>query len=95
MGAMHAATMYSIWDIATGIGAELNPTIQAYWTSFIRTKNPNHYRLPGTVEWGTFGTGMERLDFPNDPQNVSMEAVGASEKARCQYYSTIGNLIGN
>ncbi|ELR02396.1 hypothetical protein VC83_02545 [Pseudogymnoascus destructans] len=95
MGAMHAATMYSIWNIATGKGAELNPTIQAYWTSFIRTKNPNHYRLPGTAEWGTFGTAMDRMDFRNDPQNVSMEAVGASERTRCHYYSTIGNLIGN
>ena len=95
MGAMHASTMYSIWNISTGQGAELNPTIQAYWTSFIRTKNPNTYRLPGTVEWGTFGTTMERLLFPTDPNNVTMEAVGAGEKTRCDYFSSIANLIGN
>ena len=92
---MHAATMYSIWDIATGKGAELNPTIQAYWTSFIRTKTPNTYRLPGAAEWNTFGTAMEQIYFPNDPRNVSMVAVGVDEKTRCHYYSTIASLIGN
>lgn len=91
---MHAATMYSIFNIAGGHEAKLNPIIQAYWTSFIRTKNPNTHRLPGTAEWGTFGTARERIHFPNNPKNVSMETVGASEKARCQYYSTIANLIG-
>ncbi|KFY87700.1 hypothetical protein V500_06825 [Pseudogymnoascus sp. VKM F-4518 (FW-2643)] len=95
MGAMHASTMYSIWNITTGQAAELNPAIQAYWASFIRTKNPNTYRLSGTPEWGTFGTAMERLHFPTDPKNLSMEAVGAGEKTRCDYFSSIANLIGN
>ncbi|KFY01592.1 hypothetical protein O988_02662 [Pseudogymnoascus sp. VKM F-3808] len=84
MGSMHAASMYSIFNIAGGHDAKLNPIIQAYWTSFIRTKNPNTHRLPGTAEWGTFGTARERIHFPNDPNNVAMETVGASEKTRCQ-----------
>ncbi|KFY13202.1 hypothetical protein V492_03426 [Pseudogymnoascus sp. VKM F-4246] len=86
MGAMHAASMYSIFNITTGMAGELNPIIQAYWTSFIRTKNPNTHRLKGTPEWGNFGTAMEQLHFPIDPKNVSMVAVGAAEKARCHYY---------
>ena len=92
---MHASTMYSIFNITAGKAGELNPTIQAYWTSFIRSKNPNTHRLAGSAEWGTYGTAMEQLVFPNDPKNVSMVAEEAVEKTRCLYFSSIADAIGN
>jgi len=95
MGATHTSELASIWGFSGAPDDALVPTIQAYWTSFIRTKNPNTYKLPSAPEWTTFNaTGMGRIHIPNDPTNVTMEAVPADQQARCAFLNSIGVSIG-
>ncbi|KAE9363403.1 triacylglycerol lipase-like protein [Stipitochalara longipes BDJ] len=90
-GVTHTAEVGSIWGFSGAPDDALTPTIQAYWTSFIRTKNPNTYKLKSSPEWTTFNaTGMGRIHLPNDPTNVTMESVPADQQARCAFLTSIG-----
>ena len=91
LGVVHTAELQSIWGTSNAPDNASIPTIQAYWTSFIRTKDPNTYKLKSSPEWTTFNsTGMGRLHFPNDPTNVKMESVPADQRARCAFFQSIG-----
>lgn len=73
-----------------GVNYPIVPVVQAYWTSFIRSYNPNTYRLPGTPEWEEWTTSnaFQRLMFQTNV--TQMEAVPADQQARCAYLSSIG-----
>lgn len=64
--------------------------VEAYWTSFIRTSNPNTYRLPGSPTWEqwTSSKPYQRLMFQTN--NTHMETVPAAQQQRCAYLSSIG-----
>lgn len=64
--------------------------VQGYWTSFIRSFDPNTYRLPGTPTWEAWTTSnsYQRLMFQTN--NTRMESVPADQQARCAYLSSIG-----
>ncbi|KAK0118422.1 hypothetical protein ONS95_012709 [Cadophora gregata] len=95
LGVTHAVTTPSIWGTSTAPDSALTPTIQAYWTSFIRSKDPNTYKLSASPRWETFGTGdVKRVLFPNDPKKVRMESVPGDQRTRCGYLSGIGGEIG-
>lgn len=55
--------------------------MQGYWTSFIRTFDPNTYRAPGTPEWAPFGTDQQRILFETNA--TRMETVPADQASRC------------
>jgi hypothetical protein len=95
MGVTHVAEVSSIWGGGSRQAEALDPYIQGYWTSFIRSKDPNTHRAPGSPEWGTWGTTNSRLHFPNDVKDVSMAKLDSGMERRCDYYSVIGNLVGN
>ncbi|EME44433.1 hypothetical protein DOTSEDRAFT_53535 [Dothistroma septosporum NZE10] len=61
--------------------------VQGYWASFIRSFNPNTYRVEGTPEWEEFET-MDRLKF--ETGSTAMEAVSEDQKHRCGYLAGIG-----
>lgn len=61
--------------------------VQGYWTSFIRTFNPNTLRVPGTPEWEQFA-GMRRLKFETGA--MEMESVPEGQRERCGYLAGIG-----
>lgn len=70
--------------------APIVPVMQGYWTSFIRTFNPNTYRYPGSPEWkpwGTGGGGYNRIFIQTG--NTSMETVPMDQRSRCAYLSSI------
>ncbi|KUJ10568.1 triacylglycerol lipase-like protein [Mollisia scopiformis] len=91
LGVTHTAESGSIWGSSTAPENALIPTIQGYWTSFIRTGDPNTHKISTAPTWGTFSaSSMQRIHFTNDPANVAMEVVPASQQARCQYLSSIG-----
>lgn len=50
--------------------------VQAYWISFVRSLDPNTYRLAGTPEWGYW-----TIDQPNrmvfDNTNATLEVMGS------------------
>jgi len=85
--------------------AHVVPVIQAYWTSFIRTFDPNTYKLDGAVRWeeyygpgygGGHGSGEEqgpqRLVFNTGGVTV-MEQVDAEQRVQCAYLQSIGVSI--
>lgn len=74
--------------------AAIVPVMQAYWTSFIRTFNPNTYRYPGSPVWmpwggqGTLGSGYNRLFIKTG--DTKIETVPQDQRYRCAYLTSIG-----
>ena len=101
-GVSHTIELNAIWGpnntnggaptsyYAGGVNAHVVPIIQAYWTSFIRTYNPNTHRLSGTPTWEawTVENRDRRLLFQTN--TTAMEDVPLDQKARCAYLASIG-----
>ncbi|KZT28132.1 putative triacylglycerol lipase [Neolentinus lepideus HHB14362 ss-1] len=69
--------------------AQVVPVMQGYWTSFIRSFDPNTYRYPGSAEWSTWGEqGYQRLLIQSNGTMVEM--VPEAQQTRCAYLSSIG-----
>ncbi|CZT49185.1 related to cholinesterase precursor [Rhynchosporium secalis] len=91
LGVTHAVATPSIWGVSPAPDNALTPTIQAYWTSFIRSKDPNTYRLKGAPRWETFAAeNGRRVVFQNEVRAVGMEDVPGEEEVRCAFLSGIG-----
>lgn len=101
LGTPHTVETNAIWGpenvngaapasyLPGGINAGVVPIIQGYWTSFIRSYNPNTYRLPGTAEWQEWTADTkQRLLFVTN--GTSMESVPQDQRQRCAYLSSIG-----
>lgn len=100
MGTDHTVEVNAIWGPAnTGhnppasyhtTNAAIIPVIQAYWTSFIRSLNPNTNRLSSSPEWQAWGTGGDayRRIFIRT-NNTKMEIVPQKQKTRCKYLTSI------
>ena len=52
--------------------------MQGYWTSFIRSLNPNTYRAPGSPVWETFSANVQRILFMTNA--TKMETVPEDQK---------------
>ena len=73
-----------------GINAPAVPVLQGYWSSFVRTFNPNTYRYPGTAKWETWtDLAKDRMWFQTRGL-TSMEVVDAATQIRCAYLTEIG-----
>ncbi|CAD6446434.1 9a1562fc-5002-4a32-8486-2208e186d697 [Sclerotinia trifoliorum] len=99
-GVTHTAELASIWGYSKAPDSALIPSIQAYWTSFIRSKDPNTYKLKSTPKWKEFSiTNYQRILF--QAQNatgtatprVKMESIPDKQLKRCNYLSSIGVSI--
>lgn len=64
---------------------------QGYWTSFVRTLNPNRLRANGTVEWEEAG-GWKRV-VVNAGGETEMERVVGERRRRCDYFRDIGEKV--
>lgn len=74
-----------------GTNANAVPVVQAYWTSFIRSYDPNTYRLDGTVEWQPWDDGSQQRILFDTGGLTSMESLAGSElMQRCEYWFGIG-----
>ncbi|RDL38909.1 Carboxylic ester hydrolase [Venustampulla echinocandica] len=101
LGVTHVADQGAIWGNAGPVEAPLSPMMQAYWTSFIRTKNPNTHKLPNAPEWGEFlpkgqipNSPMRRIHFVNDVKATAMETVDDNLQLKCTWLNAIGGRIG-
>ena len=67
------------------------PWIQGYWTSFIRSYDPNAHRLEGTPRWDEWRAGAwgPRLLFETEDA-TGMEAVSDTLRAQCEHAFGIG-----
>ncbi|KAK7715997.1 hypothetical protein SLS63_011174 [Diaporthe eres] len=74
-----------------GTNAHAVPVVQAYWTSFIRSYDPNTYRLDGTAEWQAWDDGAQQRILFDTGGVTSMESLAGSDlMARCEYWYGIG-----
>ncbi|KAK3335830.1 Alpha/Beta hydrolase protein [Cercophora scortea] len=69
------------------------PVIQGYWTSFIRSYDPNKYRCCGAAVWQPWDEHTrERLLFDTGGR-TAMESIDDGLKERCQYLERIGESL--
>ncbi|KAJ5286864.1 hypothetical protein N7478_002550 [Penicillium angulare] len=71
--------------------ANIVPVIQGYWTSFVRSLNPNIHRDSSSPEWETWGEGddaYKRIFLRTN--ETRMETVPTSQKEHCEYLISIG-----
>jgi carboxylesterase type B len=86
--ALHVEELGSVWGGGKSAPSQL---IQTYWTSFIRSFDPNKY--PSTFtgadlqfsspKWETFGTSNQQWMLFNNSNVVTMEKVDTEELTRC------------
>lgn len=78
-----------------GSNANVVPVIQGYWTSFIRSLDPNTYRAAGSAKWDSY------YSMSGVPQRIVFQNAGATEmedvdnglRSRCAYLQSIGPSI--
>ncbi|KAI7972904.1 hypothetical protein EIK77_000791 [Talaromyces pinophilus] len=66
---------------------EIVPLMQQYWTSFIRSYNPNTYRAAGSPKWQPWGDGYKQMFIQTG--DTRMIAVSDDQKTRCKYLQSI------
>jgi cholinesterase len=99
LGVPHTVERPAIWgygyepSYAPGeSNAFIVPLIMSYWLSFIRSYDPNTYRLEGSPEWGAWTGGLEdseRLVFET-AETTGMRKVGGRWPEACEYAWGIG-----
>lgn len=76
-----------------GINELAPPLIQGYWTSFVRTFDPNRYRYPGSAEWKPWSAETrERLVF-GTRGTTQMQGVDRDLRQRCDYWEAIADQM--
>ncbi|PWY71463.1 triacylglycerol lipase [Aspergillus heteromorphus CBS 117.55] len=71
--------------------APIVPVMQGYWTSFIKTFDPNPHRSLDSPEWKTWGVGNESYHRIWIRTNqTAMETVPTDQQERCKYLTSIG-----
>ncbi|KAE8367948.1 Alpha/Beta hydrolase protein [Aspergillus caelatus] len=99
LGVGHTVEINAIWgpNYVTGdppssyftTNAQIVPVMQGYWTSFIKTFDPNPHRYPGSPQWNTWGNeGYSRIFIKTN--ETRMEQVSEDQRERCEYLISIG-----
>jgi carboxylesterase type B len=110
LGVPHTVEVNAIWgpqyvtgtppasyNVVNGTNRFIIPVIQGYWTSFIRSLDPNKYRYEGAPvweDWTTSGDIWRRLKFQTNA--TAMETVDEGipgQKERCEYLISIGPSV--
>lgn len=82
-------TFTGLNEVETAFSQELI----AYWLSFVRTKDPNTYKLPRSPAWPEFSAN-ERVVLQEDPNNsttqtgIYVETEPDAEAKRCAFVAT-------
>lgn len=101
LGVPHTVELAAIWGPTNAGGAPASytnngtnvaviPVIQAYWTSFIRTFDPNTYRYPGSARWEKWDDGRQNRLLFQTGGKTTMETVDDYTQTRCEYFANIG-----
>ncbi|KAI1817663.1 vacuolar triacylglycerol lipase [Poronia punctata] len=78
---------------AGGVNEEVVGVVQGYWTSFIRSFDPNKYRARGSARWRVWDPVVkDRLLFKTGGK-TRMEFVGGDMRKKCDYFYSIGEEI--
>lgn len=76
-----------------GINELASPLIQAYYTSFVRTLDPNKFRLEGAAEWKSWKQGPNRRLRYGTNGTTDMEDIGDDLRKRCDYWIAHGESM--
>lgn len=100
-GTPHTVEINAIWgpeyvstlppDSYYTTNANIVPVMQGYWTSFVRSLNPNIHRASSSPRWETWGEGddaYKRIFIRTN--ETRMETVPAEQQERCEYLIGIG-----
>ncbi|KAI0197006.1 vacuolar triacylglycerol lipase [Astrocystis sublimbata] len=104
LGVPHTVEVNAIWGpenvlnapasyFPGGINAPVVPIIQAYWTSFIRSFDPNKYRAPYAARWETWNPDKENRLLFETGGKTKMEVVDDAMRKKCDYFYSIGVAI--
>lgn len=106
LGVPHTVEVQAIWGPDNTLGAApasyySNGTnwgavavAQGYWTSFIRSFDPNTYKAAGSAEWVTWDNStQERMLFDNGGATSLESVAGTDLRTRCDYWASIGVSI--
>lgn len=72
-----------------GINHASVAVIQAYWTSFIRSYDPNTHKKPGTPSWDQWTRSNDNRRLMFQTNNTKMESIPADQEKKCDYLSSI------
>jgi hypothetical protein len=93
-----AAAIFGPDNIAGGARASYKsynapvvPLMMAYFTSFVRTLDPNTLRMPGSMEWQGWGSDMRRMLV--ETEGASMENTPGEERERCAFWLGLGERL--
>jgi len=71
------------------LNAPIVKLMQGYWTSFIKTYDPNTHRAPGSPVWEQWSAGS-RKRILLQTNTTTMEPVDADQHAKCLYFFGVG-----
>ncbi|KAL5528651.1 hypothetical protein ACEPAF_7787 [Sanghuangporus sanghuang] len=96
LGVPHTVEVSAIWGLNSTTGtppasyfttnANIIPVIQGYWTSFVRSFDPNTHRAEGTAKWVPFD-GKQRILFQTNA--TRMETISQDQQERCDFLTSI------
>lgn len=73
------------------LNADAVTVAQGYWTSFIRSYDPNTHRVDGSAEWVRWNdTAKGRLLFSTGGETGMENLVGTDLEERCEFWYSIG-----
>ncbi|PWY72519.1 alpha/beta-hydrolase [Aspergillus sclerotioniger CBS 115572] len=67
-----------------------DPMMQGYWTSSIKSFDPNPHRHPGSPEWKTWGDREDYSRIFIRTNHTVMETVPVAQRERCDHWVSIG-----
>ncbi|KKZ63977.1 cholinesterase [[Emmonsia] crescens] len=104
IGVSHTADLPAIWGpehgygpksyMGKGVNAPIVPVMQGYWTSFIRSFDPNKHRAKGSPQWGTVmtaknnGKGLHQLYVKTG--KTKTRPIDNKLIERCEYLRCVG-----
>ncbi|KAI9743127.1 MAG: hypothetical protein M1818_003422 [Claussenomyces sp. TS43310] len=100
LGVPHTVEVNAIWgpqyvnDAAPAsykspLNAPAITFMQGYWTSFIRTYDPNTYRAEGSPTWEQWSSGSrDRIKLQTNA--TTMETVDGDQYEKCSYFFSVG-----
>lgn len=77
-----------------GVNAGAVAVAQGYWTSFIRSYDPNTHRVDGSAEWVRWEDETKgRLLFSTGGETAMENLAGTDLMSRCEFWFSIGVAI--
>ncbi|KAL6921657.1 hypothetical protein FSST1_005683 [Fusarium sambucinum] len=105
-GVPHCAEMHAIWGTGRassgtllsflngGINMNTTVVVQGYWSSFIRSYNPNTHQYANASIWQAYSEAQkQRMVFTVGGRTI-LANVTRTLQDRCSYFSLIASLIG-